>query len=68
MGTCEGRVGCCVWFALYAPKMAAIEMYTPQGAEIVSGIIYVPNAPWAPEFGGYVPYISPIIKFEMDPD
>ena len=35
MGTCEGRVG---WLAV----MAAIELYTPQGAEMVSGMIYEP--------------------------
>ena len=41
MGTCEGRVGCCVWLAQSA-EMAAIELYTPQGAEMVSnsGMIY----------------------------
>ena len=39
MVTCEGRVGCCVWLALCA-EMAAIELYTPQGAVIVSGMIY----------------------------
>ena len=39
MGTCEGRVG---WLALYALVMAAIELYTPQGAEMVSGMIYEP--------------------------
>ena len=38
MGTCEGTVG---WLALYA-VMAAIELYTPQGAEMVSGMIYEP--------------------------
>ena len=41
MGTCEGRVG---WLApaLYAAVMAAIELYTPQGAEMVSGMMYEP--------------------------
>ena len=43
MGTCEGRVGCCVWSALYAAEMAATELYTPQGAEMVSGVIYAPD-------------------------
>ena len=42
MGTCEGRVGCCVSLALCA-EMAAIELYTPQGAEMVSGMIYAPD-------------------------
>ena len=32
--TCEGRVGA---------EMAAIELYTPQGAEMVSGMIYAPD-------------------------
>ena len=34
MGTCEGRVGCCVWLALYSicAEMAAIELYTPPGS------------------------------------
>ena len=36
MGTCEGRVG---WLALYA-------LYTPQGAEMVSGMIYEPDEPY----------------------
>ena len=38
----EGRVGCCVWLALWT-KMAAIELYTPQRAEMVSGMIYAPG-------------------------
>ena len=42
MGTCEGKVGCCVWLALCA-EMAAIELYIPQGAEMVSGMIYAPD-------------------------
>ena len=37
MGTCEGRVG---WLA--PAVMAAIELYTPQGAEMVSGMMYEP--------------------------
>ena len=36
MGTCEGRDGCCVRLDLYVPK----RLYTPQGAETVSGMIY----------------------------
>ena len=40
MGTCEGKVGCCVWLAPICAEMAAIELYTPQGAEMVSGMIY----------------------------
>ena len=42
MGTCEDRVG---WLApaLYiCAVMAAIELYTPQGAEMVSGMMYEP--------------------------
>ena len=35
MGTCEGRIGCCELISLCA-EMAAIELYTPQGAETVS--------------------------------
>ena len=38
MGTCEDRVGCCDRLARCA-KMAAIELYTPQGGEMVSGMI-----------------------------
>ena len=38
MGTCEGRVG---WLApALCAVMAAIELYTPQGAEMVSGMMY----------------------------
>ena len=40
MGTCGGRVG------LIRPvcaEMAAIELYIPQGAEMVSGMIYAPD-------------------------
>ena len=43
MGTCEGRVG------LISPicaVMAAIELYTPQGAEMVSGMIYESYEPY----------------------
>ena len=42
MGTCEGRVG---WLAPgpICAVMAAIELYTPQGAEMVSGMIYAPD-------------------------
>ena len=41
MGTCEGRVG---WLApaLLCAVMAAIELYTPQGADMVSGMMYEP--------------------------
>ena len=35
MGSCEGRALCA--------EMAAIELYTPQGAEMVSGMIYEPD-------------------------
>ena len=43
MGTCEGRVG---WLApalhvCICAVMAAIELYTPQGAEMVSGMMYM---------------------------
>ena len=38
--------------------MAAIELSTPQGAEMVLGMIYASDAPWAPEVGQYVRYIS----------
>ena len=53
--------------------MAAIELYTPQGAEMVSGMIYEPYEPYEPYeqgvimrlehhlVGGYVRYISPHI-------
>ena len=49
--------------------MAAIELYTPQGAEMVSGMIYEPWALWAGVImrlehhlvGGYMRYISPHI-------
>ena len=34
MGTCEGRVG---WLA-----PALYELYSPQGAEMVSGMMYEP--------------------------
>ena len=37
MDTCEGRVG---WLA--RPYMHCNELYTPQGAEMVSGMIYEP--------------------------
>ena len=37
-----GGVGCRVWLALCA-EMAAIELYTSQGAEMVSGMIYAPD-------------------------
>ena len=36
MGTCEGRVG---WLA---PALHVYALYTPQGAEMVSGMIYEP--------------------------
>ena len=39
MGTCEGRVG---WLAPALYALAAIEQYTPQGAEMVSGMMYKP--------------------------
>ena len=50
--------------------MAAIELYTPQGAEMVSGMIYEPYEPHEQRVimrlehhlvGGYVRYISPHI-------
>ena len=49
--------------------MAAIELYTPQGAEMVSGMMYMYSALWAGVImrlehhlvGGYVRYISPYI-------
>ena len=40
MGTCEGRIGWLV--SPICAVMAAIELYTPQGAEMVSGMIYEP--------------------------
>ena len=40
MGTCEGRVVCCVLTSPICGEMAAIELYTPQGAKMVSGMIY----------------------------
>ena len=43
MGTCEGRVGCCVLISPFCAEMAAIEMYAPQGTEMVSGMIYAPD-------------------------
>ena len=39
--------------------MAAIELYTPQGAEMVSGMMYEPYEQHL--VGGYVRYISPHI-------
>ena len=39
--------------------MAAIELYTPQGAEMVSGMMYEPYEHHL--VGGYVRYISPHI-------
>ena len=47
--------------------MAAIELYTPQGAEMVSGMMYEPYEQWVIMrlehhlVGGYVRYISPHI-------
>ena len=42
--------------------MAAIELYTPQGAEMVSGMIYEPYMSRGNNLvGGYVRYISPHI-------
>ena len=50
--------------------MAAIELYTPQGAEMVSGMMYEPYEPYGQGVimrlehhlvGGYVCYISPHI-------
>ena len=50
MGTCEDRVG---WLALYlCAVMAAIELYTPQGAEMVSGMIDEPHEPHEPHEQG----------------
>ena len=43
MGTREGKIGCCVWLALYAPKTAAIKLYTPLGDDMVSGMAYEPD-------------------------
>ena len=43
MGTREGRVGCCVRLALYAPKWQQLSCILPQGAEMVSGMIYAPD-------------------------
>ena len=40
IGTCEGRVGGCL---ALCTKIAAIVLYTPQGAKIVSGMIYEPE-------------------------
>ena len=64
MGTCEDRVGCCVWLALCA-EMAAIELYTPRELRwfqewFMRLMSRDNNAPWAPKFGGYmyVGYIS----------
>ena len=62
--TCEGQS----W--LISPicaVMAAIELYTPQGAEMVSGMIYEPYEQGVIMrlehhlVGGYVRYISPYI-------
>ena len=41
MGICEGRVCCCA--CPICAEMAAIELYAPQGAEMVSGMIYAPD-------------------------
>ena len=38
----RAEFGCCVRLALCA-KMAAIELYTPQGAEMILGMIYAPD-------------------------
>ena len=38
---CQGRVGCISTGPICA-VMAAIELYTPQGAEMVSGMMYEP--------------------------
>ena len=43
MGTCESRVGCVCLISPICAVMAAIELCTPQGAEMVSGMIYVPD-------------------------
>ena len=44
MGTCEceGRVGWLAPALHVCAVMVAIELYTPQGAEMVSGMIYEP--------------------------
>ena len=42
MSTCEVRVGCYLSSHICA-EMAAIELYTPHGAEMVSGMIYAPD-------------------------
>ena len=51
--------------------MAAIELYTPQGAEMVSGMMYEPHEQGVIMrlehhlVGGYVRYISPHIIIIM---
>ena len=59
MGTCEGRVGCCVWVALYmrcnGSNWAA---YNPRSWD---GFRNDLCAWWAPEVGGYVRIIIFII-------
>ena len=43
MGICEGRVGLLCLMSPICAEMAATELYTPRGAEMVSGMIYAPN-------------------------
>ena len=46
MGTCEGRGWLISPICAAMAVMAAIELYTPQGAEMVSGMIYEPYEPY----------------------
>ena len=43
MGTCEGRVGLLCLISPVCDEMAATELYTPQRAEMGSGVIYAPD-------------------------
>ena len=42
MGTCEAGQSWLISTGPICAVMAAIELYTPQGAEMVSGMIYEP--------------------------
>ena len=39
----RARVRCFIWFSPICAEMAANELHTPQGAEMVSGMIYEPD-------------------------
>ena len=43
MGTCDGQSWLLCLISPICAEMAAIELYTPQGAEMVSGMIYEPD-------------------------